>query len=51
VVVNFDEKKCIGYKITTILYDNRFHRNYREFGCKNGNYLGDPLAALYVPVK
>ena len=34
-----------------ILYDNRFHRNYKEFGCKNGNYLGDPVAALYVPVK
>jgi predicted transcriptional regulator YdeE len=33
-----------------ILYDNRFHRNYQEFGCQNGNYAGDPIAALYVPI-
>ena len=33
-----------------ILYDERFHRNYRKYGCKGNNYLGDPIAVLHVPV-
>ncbi len=33
-----------------ILYGERFHSNYRKFGCKDGNYLGDPVAALYIPL-
>jgi len=34
-----------------ILYDERFHHNYKKFGCKNDIYLGDPIAILYVPLK
>ena len=34
-----------------ILYDERFHRNYRKYGCKGENYLGDPIAVLHVPLK
>lgn len=34
-----------------ILYDERFHRNYQKYGCKEGDYLGDPLATLHVPLK
>jgi predicted transcriptional regulator YdeE len=33
-----------------ILYDKRFHSNYTKYGCKGGNYLGNPIATLYVPV-
>jgi predicted transcriptional regulator YdeE len=34
-----------------ILYDERFHRNYRKYGCREGDYLGDPVATLHVPLK
>jgi predicted transcriptional regulator YdeE len=33
-----------------ILYDQRFHRNYKKHGCQGGTYLGDPLAVLHLPV-
>ena len=35
-----------GYKVRNspifILYDERFHRNYKEYGCVDNKYLGDP---------
>ena len=34
-----------------ILYDERFHSNYRKYGCEGDNYLGDPLAVLHIPVE
>ena len=33
-----------------IVYDDRFHANYRTFGCSDGEYLGTPIATLYIPV-
>ena len=33
-----------------ILYDERFHTNYQKYGCKGDDYLGNPVAALYLPV-
>ncbi len=33
------------------LYDDRFHSNYQKHGCKDGNYLGDPVVVLYVPIQ
>jgi len=33
-----------------ILYDGRFHSNYQAYGCKSGNYAGEPVATLYIPV-
>ena len=41
------EKKAPAF----IIYDNRFHENYKQYGCKGGNYLGHPIASLYLPVK
>lgn len=44
-----------GYKVRNsplfILYDERFHRNYDKYGCRGGNYLGEPIAVLHVPLK
>lgn len=34
-----------------ILYDERFHSNYRQFGCKGNDYLGNPMATLFIPVE
>ena len=34
-----------------ILYDERFHKNYQKFGCKGDDYLGNPLATLYLPIE
>ena len=34
-----------------IMYDERFHLNYKKFGCKGNNYLGEPIATLYLPVE
>jgi predicted transcriptional regulator YdeE len=36
---------------TFMLYDERFHGNYQKFGCKDGNYLGDPIATLHFPLR
>ncbi|MBN2610119.1 MAG: effector binding domain-containing protein [Bacteroidales bacterium] len=46
--------KTNGYKERNapafILYDERFHTNYQKFGCKGNDYLGNPLAVLYLPI-
>jgi predicted transcriptional regulator YdeE len=34
-----------------ILYDERFHTNYQKHGCEGANYLGEPVATLYIPVE
>jgi predicted transcriptional regulator YdeE len=34
-----------------ILYDERFDRNYKKYGCKGKDYLGDPLASMHVPLE
>ncbi len=34
-----------------ILYDDRFHKNYHKYGCINNNYIGAPVATMYIPVK
>lgn len=34
-----------------ILYDERFHQNYKKYGCVENKYLGDPVAVLNVPLK
>ncbi len=33
-----------------IVYDERFDRNYKQYGCKGKNYLGDPISTLNIPV-
>lgn len=33
-----------------IVYDERFHSNYQEYGCRKGEYLGTPIATVYLPV-
>lgn len=33
-----------------IVYDERFHSNYQEYGCRKGEYLGTPIATVYIPV-
>lgn len=33
-----------------IVYDERFHSNYQEYGCLKGEYLGTPIATVYLPV-
>ena len=47
--------KAHGYKPANtpafILYDERFHINYQIYGSVNGNYPGNPVATLYMPVK
>ena len=34
-----------------ILYDKRFHENYKKHGCDGPDYLGDPIATLHVPIQ
>jgi predicted transcriptional regulator YdeE len=34
-----------------IVYDERFHANYQKFGCKGNDYMGEPYATLFLPVK
>ena len=34
-----------------ILYDERFHSNYKKYGCKGDDYQGYPAASLYLPVE
>lgn len=34
-----------------MMYDERFHTNYEKHGCVDGNYLGNPVATLYLPVE
>jgi predicted transcriptional regulator YdeE len=34
-----------------IIYDERFHRNYQKYGYKDGVYLGEPFAAMHIPVE
>lgn len=41
------EKKAPSF----IVYDERFHANYQKFGCKGNDYLGEPFATLFLPVK
>ncbi len=33
-----------------IVYDERFHTNYKINGCTDGNYPGNPIATLYIPI-
>ena len=33
-----------------IVYDERFHSNFRKFGCKGDDYLGSPIATMFLPV-
>ncbi len=44
-----------GYKESKnpafIMYDERFHVNYKKYGCKGDDYLGNPVATLYLPVE
>ena len=44
-----------GYKARNspafILYDERFHSNYRLYGYFDGNYPGEPIASLYIPLE
>jgi len=43
---------CVERKAPAfILYDNRFHSNYAKYGCKGDDYLGNPLATLFLPVE
>ena len=34
-----------------ILYDERSHKNYMEYGCDGPDYLGSPIATLHVPLE
>ena len=34
-----------------IHYDERFHANYRQYGRIEGNYPGNPIATLYMPIE
>lgn len=34
-----------------ILYDGRFHANYQKHGRKGGEYLGKPIASIYLPIE
>jgi predicted transcriptional regulator YdeE len=34
-----------------IVYDERFHANYKKFGCKGDEYMGEPFATLFLPLK
>ena len=34
-----------------ILYDERFHSNFRKYGCNGDNYLGKPVSVIYIPVE
>jgi hypothetical protein len=34
-----------------ILYDERFHSNYKKYGWEASNYFGYPLAVLHIPVE
>lgn len=47
--------KSNGYKERNaapyIMYDERFHSNYQKFGYKGNDYLGEPIATLYLPVE
>jgi len=43
----FKERKAPPF----IVYDERFHVNFRKFGCKGNDYLGYPVANLYIPVE
>ena len=43
----YEERKSPAF----ILYDERFHRNYKKYGCKGKNYLGDPISVLQIPLK
>jgi predicted transcriptional regulator YdeE len=47
--------KANGYKERKsppfILYDERFHLNYQQYGSKGGDYLGNPYATIYFPVE
>ena len=47
--------KANGYKEKDtppfILYDERFHSNYKRYGCKGDDYLGKPIAVLHIPVE
>ena len=44
-----------GYKARNspafILYDERFHSNYEQYGCVGGNYPGRPVATYFLPVE
>lgn len=44
-----------GYSVRNspifIMYDERFHQNYKKHGCEGNKYLGEPIAVLNVPVK
>lgn len=58
LIVGYTKKIWIevnGYKERNrpifILYDDRFHSNYKKYGCDGENYLGDPLAVLHIPVE
>ncbi len=44
---SYKERKAPSF----ILYDERFHANYQKYGCKGDDYLGMPLATLYLPVE
>ncbi|MCG6187558.1 GyrI-like domain-containing protein [Maribellus maritimus] len=44
-----------GYKAANspafILYDERFHSNYKQHGCIDGNYPGKPIASFFIPLE
>ncbi len=40
-----------GNSAPFMLYDERFHSNYKKYGCTDGNYPGYPVTFLFVPVQ
>ena len=33
-----------------IVYDKRFHQNYKKYGCSDGIYHGNPVATVHIPI-
>lgn len=34
-----------------IVYDERFHKNYKAYGCSGNEYLGNPVATMFLPIE
>jgi AraC family transcriptional regulator len=43
----YNERKSPTY----ILYDERFHSNFQKYGRRGHDYLGNPIATLFLPIE